>query len=458
MIQMNLHQLAAIVGGSLVGKEARIKGVTTDSRGDCQGKLFVALQGEYFNGEDFCQAAVQRGAAAVMVAHAVEVDVPQLIVKNTLVALQAMATAWVKQTGVQVIGVTGSNGKTTVKNMLLSVLSQKYRCHATTGNYNNEIGVPLSLLSIAAEDQVAVIEMGAAKVGDIALLTRIIRPHVALVTNIGNAHVGRFGSVDNIAQGKGEIYQALDVDGIAVINADSPYADQFKANTNGKVMTFGLHEQADFRLVEQAGQHQVMTRRGESLALELPVLGEHNYLNATAVVAIALSMQVDFPEIAHGLRNFVPEAGRLQIIPAGDSLTIIDDSYNANPASVNAAIDVLKAQASPTLLILGDMAELGEFAEQMHQQVGDYACQQGINQVLAVGEYAQQVCGQANAQVSTQSNTPVDGFRCQSFAAVDELMTHLQQHRPTAGTVLVKGSRSMRLERVVAVLSKGASA
>ena len=246
MIQMNLHQLAAIVGGSLVGKEARIQGVTTDSRRDCQGKLFVALQGEFFNGEDFCQAAVQQGAAAVMVAHAVEVDVPQLIVKDTLVALQAMATAWVKQTGVKVVGVTGSNGKTTVKNMLLSVLSQKYRCHATSGNYNNEIGVPLSLLSIAAEDQVAVIEMGAAKVGDIAFLTRIIRPHVALVTNVGNAHVGRFGSVDNIAKGKGEIYESLDRDGLAVINADSPYADQFKTNTPGKVMTFGLHEQADF--------------------------------------------------------------------------------------------------------------------------------------------------------------------------------------------------------------------
>ncbi|WP_223787570.1 UDP-N-acetylmuramoyl-tripeptide--D-alanyl-D-alanine ligase [Marinicella meishanensis] len=453
MIQMNVHQLAAIVGGSMVGKEARIQGVTTDSRGDCQGKLFVALRGEFFNGEDFCQVAVQQGAAAVMVAHAVEVDVPQLIVKDTLVALQAIATAWVKQTGVKVIGVTGSNGKTTVKNMLLSVLRQKYRCHATSGNYNNEIGVPLSLLSIAAEDEVAVIEMGAAKVGDIAFLTRIIRPHVALVTNVGNAHVGRFGSVDNIAQGKGEIYEALDRDGLAVINADSPYAEQFKARVQGKVMTFGEHEQADFRLLEHAGRYQVVTRRGESFDLDLPVLGFHNYLNATAVVAIALSLQVSFAEIAQGLLEFEPEAGRLQIIPSANALTIIDDSYNANPAAVNAAIDVLKTQSGPTVLILGDMAELGEYAAQMHQQVGSYACQQGINQVLAVGEYATQVCQDATTK------TGHDGTcQCQSFAAVDELMAHLQQHRPTAGTVLIKGSRSMRLERVIPVLSQGAHA
>ena len=205
-----------------------------------------------------------------------------------------------------------------------------------------------------------------------------------------------------------------------------------------------------FRLVEQAGRYQVVTRRGESFALELPVLGLHNYLNATAVVAIALSLQVSFPEIAQGLREFEPEAGRLQIIQGGADLTIIDDSYNANPAAVNAAIDVLKAQPSPTLLILGDMAELGEYAEQMHQQVGVYACEQGINQVLAVGEFAQQICH--------EPCTTTEHFRCQSFAAVDELMSHLQQHRPTSGTVLIKGSRSMRLERVVAVLSEGETA
>ncbi len=450
MIQMNLHQVAAIVGGSLVGKEARIQGVTTDSRSDCSGQLFVALQGEYLNGEDFCEAAVRQGAAAVMVANAVEVDVPQLIVKDTLVALQAMATAWVKQTGVKVIGITGSNGKTTVKNMLFSVLTQKYDCYATTGNYNNEIGVPLSLLSISKTDQVAVIEMGAAEIGDIAHLTSIIKPDVALVTNVSNAHIGRFGSEAEIAVGKAEIYQALDRDGLAIINADSPYADEFEQKVKGKVIKFGTSANADFRLLENNNGYQVLTHRGETFDLDLPVIGRHNFINATAVFTIALAMHVSFAEIATGLQDFVPEAGRLQRLSGAGQLQVIDDSYNANPASVSAAIDVLKTQIKPTTLILGDMAELGEFATQMHQEVGQYAQQQGIDQIWAVGDFAETVC-----QIESTNQSAGDGFQCRSFHAVEDLMAHLKQHQPDQGTVLVKGSRSMRLERVVDVLTRG---
>ncbi len=450
MIQMNLHQIAAVVGGSLVGKEARIQGVTTDSRTDCSGKLFVALKGEFFDGEAFCQAAVQQGAAAVLVANAVEVDVPQLIVKDTLVALQALSAAWVKQTGVKVVGITGSNGKTTVKNMLFSVLTQKYDCYATSGNYNNEIGVPLSLLSISKTDQVAVIEMGAAQIGDIAHLTSIIKPDVALITNVSNAHVGRFGSEANIAIGKAEIYEALSRDGLAVINADSPYAAEFGQKVKGKLVKFGTVEGADFRLIEKDQSYQVITRRGETFDLDLPVIGRHNYINATAVVAIALSLHVSFAEISTGLRGFIPEAGRLQCVKDDNQVQVIDDSYNANPASVNAAIDVLKEQSKPTTLILGDMAELGEFATQMHQAVGQYAQQQGIDRILAVGEYADTVC-----QIESTGDTTAAGFECLSFNAVEDLMTHLKQHQPDQGTVLVKGSRSMRLERVVDVLIKG---
>lgn len=447
MIQMNLHQLSAIVGGSLVGKEARIQGVTTDSRGDCQGKLFVALKGEFFDGEAYCQAAVEQGAAAVLVANAVEVNVPQLIVKDTLVALQAMASAWVKQIGSKVIAITGSNGKTTVKNMLLSVLSQKYQCFATRGNFNNEIGVPLSLLSISQNDAVAVIEMGAAQIGDIVKLTDIIKPDIAVITNVGDAHIGRFGGVDNIAQGKAEIYQALDADGLAIINADSAYVDLFKSMVKGQIQTFGLNENSDFRLVEKTDGYQVLTRRGESFAIHLPVLGQHNFVNATAVVAIALAMQLNFTEIGAGLMAFKPEAGRLELQIVADNFSVINDSYNANPASVTAAIDVLKTQNKPTCLILGDMAELGDYAQDMHQTVGQYAHKAGLDQILAVGEYAPWVC-----QASQQHGEPLN---CQSFVAVDDLMTYLKQQHLSEGTVLVKGSRSMRLERVVDVLTTG---
>jgi len=449
MIQMNLHQVSAIVGGNFVGKEARIQGVTTDSRSDCKGKLFVALQGSFFNGEDYCQAAVENGAAAVLVANAVEVDVPQLIVKDTLVALQVMATVWVRQTGVKVIGITGSNGKTTVKNMLFSVLSQKYSCFATKGNYNNEIGVPLSLLSINQNDEVAVIEMGAAQVGDIAQLTDIIKPDIALVTNIGDAHVGRFGGVDNIAVGKAEIYQALDGNGLAVINADSQYEKDFRAKVKGQVLTFGLHESADFRLHEDSGSYQVLTHNGENFDLQLPVLGEHNFMNATAVVVIALALHMSFEDIAMGLAAFKPEAGRLQWQKIDDGFSVIDDSYNANPTSTHAAIDVLKSQNKPTCLILGDMGELGEYSKVMHEGVGQYAAESGVDQLLAVGEFASNVC---DGSESFKSQTKKESTQCQVFRAVDDLMIYLKENHTREGTILVKGSRSMRLERVVDVL------
>lgn len=444
---MNLHQVSAIVGGNFVGKEARIQGVTTDSRGDCQGKLFVALHGEFFNGEDYCQAAVERGAAAVLVANAVEVNVPQLIVKDTLVALQAMAAAWVKQTGVKVIAITGSNGKTTVKNMLFSVLSQKYKCFATQGNFNNEIGVPLSLLSISQNDEVAVIEMGAAQIGDIAQLTDIIKPDIALVTNIGDAHIGRFGSEENIAIGKAEIYQALDADGLAIINADSPYQAEFRKKVKGSVVSFGTQADADFRLLEKNSGYQILTRRGESLDLQLPVVGKHNYMNASAVFAVALAMHLNFDEITTGLAAFEPESGRLQWQQVNEELVVINDSYNANPAAVNAAIDVLQAQNKPTCLILGDMAELGEYSQAMHEGVGRYAGQAGLDQLLAVGSFAEHVCQGCQ---STESQT-----QCQSFKDFGELVSYLKNNPIKQGAVLVKGSRSMRLERLIDVLTVG---
>lgn len=445
MIQMNLHQISAVVGGNMVGKEARIQGVTTDSRADCQGKLFVALKGDFFDGEAYCQQAVEKGAAAVLVANAVEVDVPQLIVKDTLVALQAMATAWVMQTGVKVIGITGSNGKTTVKNMLHAVLSQKYQCHATQGNFNNEIGVPLSLLSISADDQVAVIEMGAAQMGDVAALTEIIKPDIAIITNIGDAHVGRFGGVDNIAKGKAEIYQALDRNGKGVVNADCAYAEDFKQKIKGSIITFGQSADADFRLVETTAGYQVLTRRGESIDMALPLMGLHNFMNATAVLAIGLSMRLTVTEVMRGLHQFQGESGRLEVHDTEQGLRVIDDSYNANPTAVKAAIDVLMQAKQPTTLVVGDMLELGGMAQQLHTEVGQYAAEAGVELLLAVGEFAQDIqAGFGNKQ-----------GQCEVYQNVTDLLADVDRKIPTQGTVLVKGSRSMRLERVVKKLVGG---
>jgi UDP-N-acetylmuramoyl-tripeptide--D-alanyl-D-alanine ligase len=442
MIQMNLHQISAIVGGSMVGKEARIQGVVMDSRLDCEGRLFVALPGEQVDGHDFCQLAADRGAAALLVARPVEVDLPQVICEDTLVALQALAAAWIRQTKARVIGITGSNGKTTVKNMLYSVLSQHHRCSATRGNYNNEIGVPLSLLEVSKDDEFAVIEMGAAQIGDIRLLAGMAAPEMSVITNVSQAHIGRFGSEENIATGKGEIFESLTADGVAMINADSPYAGMWRSSTVARVVTFGESEDADYRLLETADGFVIRHGDRQRTAVTLPVLGKHNFINACLVFAMTLELGLSAAEAVAGLQQFEPEKGRLNAIRLSADLLLIDDSYNANPASLKAAIEVLNDQASPTTLVVGDMAELGDAAAHWHQQVGEYAAACDIDQVLAVGQFAHQVC---------QGCAPV----CQDFAAVDEVLEYLGKQGVPQGTVLVKGSRSMQLEQVVDYIVAG---
>ncbi|WP_154223845.1 UDP-N-acetylmuramoyl-tripeptide--D-alanyl-D-alanine ligase [Marinicella rhabdoformis] len=439
MIKMNLHQICAVVGGSMVGKEVRIHGVSTDSRTVEKGQLFVALKGEHFNGESFCQQAVARGAAAVMVSDAVEVDVPQLICENTLEALEALAKAWLRQCDVRVVAVTGSNGKTTVKNMLHAILSQSHRCFATPGNWNNEIGVPLSLLQLSPEDDFAVIEMGAAQIGDIAHLTELVKPDVALVNNVSNAHVGRFGSIENIAIGKGEIYEALADNGVAIINGDDVFKKMWQMSVSSQQLTFGGSESSDVRLLEATGTTQIMLPGEHVITIDLPVLGRHNQMNAAAAVAVAVSLAIEEHDMVAGLASFIPEKGRMECAGSINNTLIIDDSYNANLASAKAAIDVLQVMKSPSVLVMGDMAELGEFAVQMHEEIGLYADTKGIDTVLAVGKYAGAVCSQRKT-------------KCEAFNDVDAVIEALKSEYLVGGTVLVKGSRSMQLERVVDAL------
>lgn len=439
MIKMNLHQIAAIVGGQMVGKEARIQGVCTDSRTVKAGELFVALKGEQFNGEKFCQQAADQGAAAVLVSQAVEVSVPQIICEDALQALTALAKAWLKQCQAKVIAITGSNGKTTVKNMLYTVLSQSHKCFATPGNLNNEIGVPLSVLQLGLMDEFAVIEMGAAQLGDIEHLCQVAPPDVALVNNVSNAHVGRFGSVDNIAKGKGEIYQALGRHGVAVINRDDAYARKWIDQVTAEVVTFGSHEDSDVCLLNGDGVPAVYKGKNGELTCHLTVLGKHNQYNAAAVIAIAQALSISDADIIKGLATFQAEPGRMELVGQVKDVTLINDAYNANLASSQAAIDVLKGMPKPTVLVMGDMAELGEFADEMHQGVGAYAAQQAIDRVMAVGQYASQICQNNNS-------------RCETFQDVDGVVAALKKDWPKTGTILVKGSRSMKMERVVEAL------
>jgi UDP-N-acetylmuramoyl-tripeptide--D-alanyl-D-alanine ligase len=441
MISFNLHQAAAITGATLVGKPLRFAGVTTDSRGDCRGRLFVALQGENFDGEAFCQNAIDRGAVAIMVRQAQDVSVPQLLVNDTLSGLSALAAAWHRQVAPQTFAITGSNGKTTVKDMLASILAMSHRTHATSGNFNNEIGVPLTVCAMPEDTQMAVIEMGAAQSGDIQKLTRVVRPDVAIVTNISEAHSGRFGSLEAIARGKAELYQALQTAGVAILNRDDAhYATLRKAAGSARCLSFGQHLDSDVRVMA-SGECVIRLPDGQQLTINLPVAGRHNAFNAAAAVAAAWSQAVKPEDLRAGLESFQPPAGRLQSRGQIQGVTLLDDSYNANPASVKAAIDVLKDSTRPAWLVLGDMAELGENSESLHRSIGEYARLQGIDALWAVGPRA---CQAAQAM----------GEKGHCFQSKQELVKALWNAWPQRGTVLVKASRSARMEEVVNELMK----
>ncbi len=449
MIRLNLHQAAAITGATLVGKPVRFAGVSIDSRSACDGRLFVALSGEHSHGERFCQAAIDKGAVAVMVNRAQDVPVPQLLVADTQKALAALAAAWHRQVSPVTIAVTGSNGKTTVKNMLAAILSQSRTTHATAGNYNNEIGVPLTLLATPADAQLSVIEMGAAQQGDITALTALAPPDVALVTNISEAHGGRFGSMDDIAAGKSELYRALKKGGTAILNRDDAYyAFMRQAAAGNRQITFGRHADSDVRFVgamDEKDKSPDLCRLhlpdGQLLESRLPVAGEHNALNAAAAVAAAWSLGASAQDMQAGLENFAPAPGRLQRRGSVRGVTILDDSYNANPASVRAAIDVLAESPKPAWLVLGDMAELGEASAELHRQVGEYARQQGIAALWSMGPKAAQA---AKAM----------GSGGHAFDDKHALLEALWSAWPGTGTVLVKASRSMQMEEVVDELLK----
>ncbi len=440
MIRMSLQQASAIIGGTLVGKSYEFQGVSTDSRSSCQGRLFIALKGVNFDGNAFCQQAIDQGAVALLCNTPQDTHLSQIICDDSEKAMANLARAWLRICQVDVVGVTGSNGKTTVKNMLQSVLSRKYRTFASQGNMNNEIGVPLSVFGIDKQDEIAVLEMGAAQKGDIRHLTGIAKPQVAVVTNVSAAHVGRFGSVETIAETKGELFQALGKDGLAVVNRDDRFAGQWLQSLTCDHVGFGFSEQADVRISRiEDGLATVRCADGQELTFALPIGGVHNVMNAAAVIAVARHFQVEAEDIVDGLQRFQPEQGRLQNMGRVGGVYLINDCYNANPASVMAAIDVLSGCARPAVLVLGDMAELGSESEAWHRRIGEYAAQHGIDRLYTVGPYARYACQGM-------------GGHTRDFADVPALLAGLRSEWPDSGTVLVKASRSMQLERVVEAL------
>jgi UDP-N-acetylmuramoyl-tripeptide--D-alanyl-D-alanine ligase len=450
-MKRTLREAAQVAGGQLAGEDRPYGAVSTDSRTLGYGSLFVALRGPTFDGGEFVAAAAARGAIGAVVERAVAHALPQVVVPDALRALQTLAQAWRADFAVPIVAVAGSNGKTTTKEMTAAILSRMGLCMATHGNLNNHIGVPLTLMRLEASHRSAVVEMGANRIGDVAELVRMARPSVGLITNAGAEHLEGFGNLDGVAQGEGEMVSCLELPATAIINADDAYAGYWRRiATAGRIVTFGVHANADFMAknsVQSIERGEFVTRftlecpLGQR-AITLKAGGAHNVGNAVAAAAAAGAAGASLEQIAQGLADFRAVAGRLQLKAGARDSWIIDDSYNANPSSVRAGLEVLRALPGATWLVLGDMAELGEYAEDSHAHMGAYARDCGIKRLFAVGP---------------QSSRAVETFGsgAEWFADADSLTRRLQAEIAPGVTVLIKGSRINRLERVVQALTGG---
>jgi len=445
---MRLAEAAAALGGRASGDDALFTGVSTDSRSLREGDLFVALRGDRFDGHGFLKAAASARAAAAMVdsRYHGEYPVPALVVEDTKRSLGDLARYWRARFQPALVAICGSNGKTTVKEMLAAIL----RTHAgpaddavlaTRGNLNNDIGLPLTLLGLRHAHRWCAIELGMNHKGEIAYLAGIAQPTVALVNNAQREHLEFMRSVEEVAAENASVYEALPAEGVAVINADDAHAPFFRSRAGRhRTVEFGLEQGAvtgRYKLERLTSELRLRTPAGEaSAALSIP--GIHNVRNALAAAACAHAVGIKTSTIAEGLSAFRPYTGRLQVKRAASGATVIDDSYNANPDSVRAAIDVLASSPAPTALVLGDMGEVGERGVEFHREVGEYARAKGITQLLAMGD-------------ATRETVDAFGNGARHFAAVDELVREIQ-----AKTILVKGSRFMKMERVVAALTGSA--
>ncbi|MDH3646370.1 MAG: UDP-N-acetylmuramoyl-tripeptide--D-alanyl-D-alanine ligase [Gammaproteobacteria bacterium] len=445
----SLKELANIVGGQLHGSDGLFLSVSTDSRSLQPGELFIALDGPNFDGHDFVGQARERGAIAALVSRKIDCELPQILVENTLTALGIYAHRWRVARQVHVVAVTGSNGKTTVKDMITSILRRVGRTHATSGNLNNEIGVPLTLLALEDRHELAVIELGANHPGEIARLTAMAAPQVGLVTNAGPAHLEGFGSLDGVAKAKGELYEGMSDDGIAILNRDDAYYNLWRdmAGTR-RVVTFGCNAEADF-CAREVLQHTNGHGDGLRLLLEtpdgdcvvkLPLPGQHNGVNAAAAAAAAWARGADNYSIIAGLQKVKASAGRLAIRTVSCGARLIDDTYNANPGSMQVALDFLAAQPGKAWLVLGDMGELGEDARALHAHIGERAKKAGVERLFVVGPLS---------AAAAESFGP----GAERFGDTNQLIATLRQELHDGVNLLVKASRAMHLEHVTDALT-----
>ena len=449
-----LSELAKAIDAELIGQDVAINAVSTDTRTINDGSLFIALKGERFDAHDFIDQAVSQGASAVVVDHPVECAIPQLVVNDTRIALGQISAYNRSLFSGTTFAITGSSGKTTVKEMLSVVMQGIDTTLATIGNLNNEIGVPLTLLRLAPEHRFAVIEMGASGPNEIAYSVGLTQPDIAMVNNAMAAHLEGFGSLEGVVQAKGEIYEGIRDGGTAVVNLDDPASEAWlkRIPQSVKTLTYSVAgKSADICVShierqKHGGHRFVIEANGQKVTAELSVLGRHNVANAAAVASMALAAGVSLEKVAEGIARFKAVKGRLCSLAGHSDSVVIDDTYNANKGSVMAAIDALTDLDGEATLVLGDLGELGGDAKAIHRELGKYAASKGVQRLFAVGP----LCREA-----------VDGFQKaggESAAHFNDKSSLVNAMLPlmTARTrIVVKGSRSSGMETVVDGLTGG---
>ena len=461
MKRLPLSLLAHWANGELRGEDILVDTMTNDTRSLMPGSLYVAIRGERFDGHDFAYDAAMRSANALLVDHVVEVDLPQIVVADTQVALGRIAASLQLDRGSKVVAITGSNGKTSVKILTQAILQRAGNSYFNPGNRNNEIGLPLAVIDAPDDADFAIYEMGAGKPGDIAYLTDIVTPDVALVNNVASAHLERMGSLLGVAETKGAIYSALPADGVAVINADDAFAEYFAELAAGKrILRFGLDASADVTArgitaldgstSAEGSRFVLVTPQGDA-TVDLSLPGRHNVLNALAAATLALACGVAPTTIAEGLADSKPVPGRQVARTLPNGAVLIDDSYNANPGSLVAAIDTLAAAGGEAWLVLGDMRELGAEGEALHADTGRKAKSAGIRRLYTLGPLS--------AAAALAFGEGARSFESHA-ALTDALRVDLQQFaQPQTVRCLVKGSRGSAMDRIVtALLSTGEGA
>lgn len=446
-MQMQLSYAASHLSAEYQGEDVSFSQVSTDTRTLQHGALFVALQGENFDGHDCLQQAQDAGAVAAMVSRLPESSLPLLKVNDTRTGLGELASLWRDQFAIPLAAVTGSNGKTSVKEMIAAIMRQSGEVLSTFGNLNNDIGVPLTLLRLQDQHRAAVIEMGANHAGEIQYLCSLARPSIAVITNAAAAHLEGFGSLEGVARAKGEIFSSLPDDGIVVMNADDHYAPLWEGLAGDrKVIRFGLQKPADvsakWKAADDAVSLDLSTPQGRC-AVRLPLPGRHNVMNALAAVAVSQAMGADLKMIKAGLESIKPVGGRLQTLRGLPGMMLLNDTYNANPDSFAVAVDVLTGmKGDHKWLVLGDMGELGKDAARLHADCVRIAREHGVQRLYATGD----LCREA-----------VKGFGESGywFSSKDDLIQQIRKDWQGDGALLVKGSRAMHMEEIVNNLQAG---